>query len=42
MTSVEFVRGPVLVIEVPSVDDVARKVEEAGGSAHRTSGTGCA
>ncbi|GHH47180.1 VOC family protein [Lentzea cavernae] len=27
----EFVRGPVLIIDVPSVDDVARKVEEAGG-----------
>jgi uncharacterized protein len=27
----EFVQGPVLIIDVPSVDDVARKVEEAGG-----------
>jgi predicted enzyme related to lactoylglutathione lyase len=27
----EFVRGPVLIIEVPGIDDVARKVVEAGG-----------
>lgn len=27
----EFVQGPVLIIDVPSVDEVARKVEEAGG-----------
>lgn len=27
----EFVRGPVLIIEVPSIDEVARKVAEAGG-----------
>ena len=28
----EFVQGPVLIIDVPSVDEVARKVEEAGGA----------
>lgn len=28
----EFVQGPVLIIDVPSVDDVARKVVEAGGA----------
>jgi predicted enzyme related to lactoylglutathione lyase len=28
----EFVQGPVLIIEVPNVDDVARKVVEAGGT----------
>ena len=28
----EFVRGPVLIIEVPSIDDVARKVTRAGGT----------
>ncbi|MFS8102270.1 VOC family protein [Lentzea alba] len=27
----EFVQGPVLIIEVPDVDDTARKVAEAGG-----------
>ncbi|MET9227283.1 VOC family protein [Lentzea sp. NPDC003310] len=27
----EFVQGPVLIVEVPSIDVVARKVEEAGG-----------
>jgi uncharacterized protein len=27
----EFVQGPVLIIDVPSVDEVARKVEDAGG-----------
>lgn len=27
----EFVQGPVLIVEVPSVDDVARKVVHAGG-----------
>ncbi|MGW6930494.1 VOC family protein [Lentzea sp. NPDC054927] len=28
----EFVQGPVLIIEVPSIDDVARKVENSGGT----------
>ncbi len=28
----EFVQGPVLMIEVPSVDDVACEVAEAGGT----------
>lgn len=28
----EFVRGPVLIIEVPGIDDVARKVVQAGGT----------
>jgi predicted enzyme related to lactoylglutathione lyase len=28
----EFVQGPVLIIEVPSIDDVARKVTDAGGT----------
>lgn len=27
----EFVQGPVLIVDVPSIDDVARKVLEAGG-----------
>ncbi|MEV6237917.1 VOC family protein [Lentzea sp. NPDC051838] len=27
----EFVQGPVLIIEVESIDDVAPKVEQAGG-----------
>ena len=27
----EFVQGPVLIIDVPDVGEVARKVEEAGG-----------
>ncbi|SER99198.1 VOC family protein [Lentzea albida] len=27
----EFVQGPVLMIDVPSIDEVARKVEAAGG-----------
>ncbi|NGY61523.1 VOC family protein [Lentzea sp. NEAU-D13] len=28
----EFVQGPVLIIEVPGIDDVARKVVDAGGA----------
>lgn len=28
----EFVQGPVLIIEVPGIDDVARKVAAAGGT----------
>jgi uncharacterized protein len=28
----EFVRGPVPIIEVPSIDDVASRVEQAGGA----------
>ncbi|GAA3667649.1 hypothetical protein C8D88_111198 [Lentzea atacamensis] len=28
----EFVQGPVLIIEVPSIDDVAPKVTAAGGT----------
>jgi predicted enzyme related to lactoylglutathione lyase len=28
----EFVQGPVLIIEVPAIDVVARKVVEAGGA----------
>lgn len=28
----EFVQGPVLIIEVPAIDDVAGKVVEAGGA----------
>ncbi len=28
----EFVQGPVLIIEVPSIDDVAQKVVQAGGT----------